>query len=120
MYYSQPQRLTMAGTIDVVPGTLEFLVLKALTWGPRHGYAIASWLRTTTGEELSIEEGALYPALHRLERRGLVKGRWGRSENNHRVKDYTLTEPGRRELQRQVDSWTHYVSLVGRVMRATT
>lgn len=110
----------MADDVDVLPGTLEFLVLKALTWGPRHGYAIASWLRATTADQLSVEEGALYPALHRLERRGLVKGRWTRSENNHRVKDYTLTETGRRELGRQLASWTRYVGLVGRVIRAVT
>ncbi len=110
----------MAEAVDVLPGTLEFLVLKALTWGPRHGYAIASWLRATTGEALSIEEGALYPALHRLERRGLVKGRWGRSENNHRVKDYTLTDAGRQELVRQLATWSRYVGLVGRIIRATT
>jgi PadR family transcriptional regulator, regulatory protein PadR len=108
----------MADDVDVLPGTLEFLVLKALSWGPRHGYAIARWLRDTTAEALSVEEGALYPALHRLERQGLVSGRWGKSEHNHRVKHYTLTDNGRRELQRRAASWTRYVGVVGQVMRA--
>jgi PadR family transcriptional regulator, regulatory protein PadR len=108
----------VADDVDVLPGTLEFLILKTLSWGPRHGYAIARWLRETTGEVLKVEEGALYPALHRLERRKLVKGGWGRSENNHRVKHYTITDAGRHELERQAEHWTRYVGLVGRVMRA--
>ena len=108
----------MADDVDVIPGTLEFLILKALTWGPRHGYAIARWLRETTGDALAVEEGALYPALHRLERRKLVGGKWGRSEHNHRVKQYALTDAGRQELRRQLASWTRYVGLVDRVMEA--
>ena len=104
---------------DVLPGTLEFLILKALSWGPRHGYAIARWFRETTSEGLQVEEGALYPALHRLEKRKLVKGAWVRSPTNRRIRQYTITEAGLHELQRQTEGWSRYVGLVGRLLRSS-
>ena len=76
--------------LDLVQGTLDILVLKALVWGPRHGYAVARWIGERTDEELRVEDGALYTALHRIEKRGWVRGQWGRSENNRAAKYYAL------------------------------
>ena len=99
-------------------GTLDVLVLKALAWGPRHGYGVASWIRETTEAALSLEEGALYTALHRLERRGWVESEWGVSENNRRAKYYRLTQGGRRELGEGTRDWTAYAEAVFKVLRA--
>src|SRR5215813_10303670 len=84
---------------DLVQGTLDMLVLKALAGGARHGYAVAEWIHETSEDVLRVEEGALYPALHRLELKGLLKAEWGTSENNRRAKYYALTAAGRRELE---------------------
>ena len=105
--------------MDIRQGSLDLLVLKALTWGPMHGYTILSWLRRTTEEQLKIEDAALYPALHRMEARGLIQSEWGVSENNRRAKYYELTEDGRRTLSAEAESWTRYVVLVGKVLNAT-
>ncbi len=102
--------------LDVLQGTLDMLVLKALTWGPFHGYAVLRWLRTSAADELHIEDAALYPSLHRLEARGLVEAEWGLSESNRRARYYRLTAAGRRELRAQAASWQRYVSVVARVM----
>jgi PadR family transcriptional regulator, regulatory protein PadR len=104
--------------IDVLQGTLDMLVLKALTWGPMHGYAILAWLRRTTEEELRLEDAALYPALHRMEARGLIDAEWGVSENNRKAKFYRLTPKGRRSLRQEAESWERYVSVIGKVMGA--
>lgn len=101
------------------PGTLDTLILKALSWGPRHGYAVAHWLRQTSGDELQVEDGALYTALHRLEHRGHLKGEWGVNDENRRVKLYQLTPAGRAELGARHLSWNRYVSAVDRVLSAT-
>ena len=107
-----------AATMELLQGTLDVLVLKALSWGPRHGHAVATWIRSTTDSELSIEDGALYTALHRLERRGLASAEWGLSENNRKAKFYRLTARGRRELRAESESWTRYVAVIGKVMSA--
>jgi len=83
---------------DLIQGTLEMLVLKALTRGPLHGYAVAEWIHQTSQQLLKVEEGALYPALHRLELRGLLQAEWGASENNRRAKFYELTVEGKKRL----------------------
>jgi PadR family transcriptional regulator, regulatory protein PadR len=106
------------GEVDVLQGTLDMLVLKALAWGQMHGYSILAWLRETTDGELRIEDAALYPALHRMEARGLIEAEWGLSENNRKAKFYRLTTRGRRELRSEVESWTRYVSVIGKVMAA--
>ena len=85
--------------LDLLQGTLDVLVLKTLTWGPRHGYGIARWIRDTTGNELLIEDGALYTSLHRMEDRGWLSAEWGLTEDNRRVKLYQLTTSGRQELR---------------------
>jgi PadR family transcriptional regulator, regulatory protein PadR len=104
--------------IDSVQGTLDFLILKTLSWGEMHGYAIARWIFDSSGEELQIEEGTLYPALHRLEDRGWLEAEWGLSENNRRAKYYRLTGAGRAELAERVRSWNRFTSAVERVIRA--
>ena len=105
--------------IDSVQGTLDFLILKTLSWGEMHGYAVARWIFDTSGEELQIEEGTLYPALHRLEDRGWIEAEWGLSENNRRAKFYRLTAEGRRELAERVTSWARFTRAVNRVLEAT-
>jgi transcriptional regulator len=106
-------------TLDVIKGTLDLLVLKALAWEPMHGYAILSWLRRATGDELRIEDAALYPALHRLEARGLIAAEWGVSANNRRAKWYRLTARGRKALRQESEGWHRYASLVARVLAGT-
>jgi len=102
----------------IMQGTLDVIVLKAVSWGPRHGYAITRWVRQTTEGALDIEEGALYPALHRLERRGLVESDWGLSENNRRAKFYQLTPAGQRHLRNEAAAWQRYADLLARVLGA--
>jgi transcriptional regulator len=104
--------------VELVRGTLDVMILKALTWGPRHGYAVTRWVSEATDGRLDIVEGALYPALHRLERRGLVSSEWGLSENNRQARYYRLTATGRRQLVADVSAWREYVELLGRVLAA--
>ena len=103
---------------DVLQGTLDLLVLKALTFGTRHGYAVARWVRDTTDGTLDVEEGALYTSLHRMERRGWLESEWGVSENNRRAKYYSLTEAGRQQLRTESSAWTRYAEAVFKVLRA--
>ncbi len=104
--------------VELVRGTLDVMILKALTWGPKHGYAVTRWVSDTTDGRLDIVEGALYPALHRLERRGLVASEWGLSENNRQARFYRITAAGRRQLTAEVSAWEEYVALLGRVLGA--
>lgn len=104
--------------LDLLRGTLDVLVMKSLSWGPLHGYAVAEWIRRRTGEELLVEEGALYPALHRLEKRRLVESEWGVSENNRRARYYQLTADGRRRLAGETERWQRYRDAVDRVLAA--
>src|SRR5688572_18629292 len=101
---------------DVFTGTLELLILKALTWGPRHGYAVGRWIRETTEQALVIQEGALYPALHRLERKEFVSEEWGESESGRQAKYYKLTAKGRAQLRRETTRWQMYSHAVGRAL----
>ena len=104
----------------LVRGTLDVLVLKSLSWGPRHGYAVAEWIKTITDEELLVEEGPLYTALHRLERKGWLSAEWGYSENNRRAKFYQLSASGRRQLRAEVSTWERYVRAVSKALVAST
>jgi transcriptional regulator len=108
------------GDVDLIQGTLNVLILKTLSWGPMNGYAIAQWVREATEGDIDLEEGALYPALHRMEHRGWLTAEWGVSENNRRAKYYRLTTAGRRALRARTDSWERLVSAVGRVLAAQT
>jgi transcriptional regulator len=104
---------------DLVQGSLDMLVLKALIWGPRHGFEVMRWIRQISGGDLHLEEGALYPALHRLAARGWAEAAWGVSEAGRQAKFYTLTEAGRRHLDVEASSWRRYVAAVARVLEAT-
>ena len=99
-------------------GTLDLLILKALTWGPRHGYAIAEWVHAVTDAELLVEEGPLYTALHRLERQGWLTAEWGYSENNRKAKYYQLSRSGRAQLRAEVSAWERYARAVGKALAA--
>lgn len=103
---------------DLIQGPLHMMILKTLTWGPAHGYAIARWIREVTGDVLQIGEGSLYPALHRLEQRGLVEAEWGLSENNRRAKYYRLTREGRQHLRAESPQWLRFAHAVGQVLQA--
>ena len=108
----------MANTdLELMQGTLDLLVLKALMWGPRHGYAVARWVRETTDDDLQIEEGALYTALHRMESRRWLEADWGVSENNRRAKFYQLTPLGRKQLRSRAATWTRYAQAVFKVLQ---
>lgn len=104
---------------DLIPGTLEMLVLKALVRGPMHGYAVAEWIHQTSQQLLKVEEGALYPALHRLELRGFLKSHWGASENNRRAKFYQLTAEGSKRLNAESQRWTRLSAAVAFVLQAS-
>lgn len=95
------------------------LVLRALIWGPRHGYTIMRWIRDTSDDALQIEEGALYPALHRMQARGWIEAEWGISENNRRAKFYRLTAAGRRQLEAETENWQRVSTAVTRILRST-
>ena len=105
-----------APPVELIPGTLDMLILKAVSGGPRHGYAIAQFIQTASEDVLKVEEGALYPALHRLEVRGWLRAAWGTSENNRRARFYRLSALGRRELDNESAYWRRVAMAVTRVM----
>lgn len=103
---------------ELIPGTLDMLILKTTSRGAMHGYAVAQAIQVLSRDVLRVEEGALYPALHRLEVRGLLKSEWGVSENNRRAKYYSLTAQGRRELEREAASWNRVSMAIHRIMES--
>jgi transcriptional regulator len=105
--------------LEVLRGTLDVLILKTLVWGPLHGYAITNLLRRQSDDALLLEEGTLYPALWRLENKGLLSAEWGLSENNRKAKFYRLTPEGRRQLRHEVRTWEAYAAAVAKVLGAT-
>lgn len=110
----------MAGDrVSILKGAMDLLMLKALSWGPIHGYGVSYWIRQITDETFELQEGVLYPALHRLEHKGWIKSDWGISENNRRAKYYTLTKLGRKQLGRELSMWTRFAEAVGKVVQAT-
>jgi transcriptional regulator len=102
--------------LQLLQGTLDVLVLKTLTAGPRHGYAVARWIRDTTDDELIVEDRALYVSLHRMEQRGWLTSAWGVTENNRRAKYYTLTPAGRQQLGAQAVRWERYAAAVSKIL----
>ena len=102
---------------ELMQGTLDMLVLKALSWAPMPGYAVAEFVQQSSSDVLRVEEGALYPALHRLEVRGLLRSGWGASDNNRRAKYYSLTALGHRELDQETAYWNRVASAVTRIMQ---
>jgi transcriptional regulator len=105
--------------LGLLQGTLDVMILKAVSWGPMHGFAVAKWIRSTTDDVLQIDDGALYPALHRMEHRGLIDADWDLTENKRRAKYYRLTAKGRQELRVRATSWDRYASAVAKVIHAT-
>ena len=106
-------------TLGLIKGTLDVLILKALSREPAHGYAISRWIREITDDVLDVQEGVLYPALHRLEKRGLVRAEWAVSETNRRVKSYELTAQGRSVLAEEESDWDLYAQAVGKVLASS-
>jgi transcriptional regulator len=102
---------------DLLKGTLDLLILKALTFGPQHGYGVARWLEASSNDLLRIEEGSLYPALYRMESRGWIRSEWGFSETNRKAKYYHLTSPGRDQLKSQSFGWERLVEAVSLVLQ---
>jgi PadR family transcriptional regulator len=103
---------------EIIPGTLEMLILKALYRGSQHGYGVAEWIEQTSQQVLKVEEGALYPALHRMELRGWLRSRWGASDNNRRAKFYELTALGRKRLREEADGWNRLAAAMGAALAA--
>jgi transcriptional regulator len=104
---------------ELLPGTLDLLILKSVARGPMHGYSIAEHIQQASDEVLKVEEGALYPALHRLELRGLLSAEWGLSDNNRRAKFYRLTAAGRKRLAAAAEQWSRVSGAIARVLEAT-
>src|SRR5947208_16694512 len=107
-----------APDLDLLRGTLDLLILKTLSWGSMHGLAVLRWIEHVTGRRLQIEEGALYPALHRMEQRGWLDAEWGYSETNRKAKFYRLTPLGRRQLTAELSKWTRYTEAIGMIVTA--
>jgi PadR family transcriptional regulator PadR len=106
----------MLGTKEMLPGTLDMLILKALSLSPMHGYGVLKRIEATSRGLLSLEQGSLYPALQRLEHRGMIRSEWGTSENNRRAKFYNLTPAGEARLERETSRWTELVEAVSNVL----
>jgi len=104
--------------LDLPQGTLDLLILRTLSLGPQHGWAISERLQQISDDVLRIQQGSLYPALHRLERRGWIKARWGISDNNRRAKFYELSNNGKKQLQAETDAWEKLTAAVAQVLRA--
>ena len=108
-----------AESLPLLKGTLDLLVLKTLTWGAMHGFAISSWLDEQSDGTVGVDDSALYQALHRLEGRGYVAAEWGITENNRRARFYTLTTAGRRHLRAETESWLRYTTTVTSILAVT-
>lgn len=109
----------MASNVQVLKGTLDLMILRSLRWGPTHGYGVVTWIKRTTDGVLEVEDGALYPALHRLQNRGLIDAEWGTSENNRRAKYYRLTQRGRKQLDNEIRTWTAFSEAIWKVINAS-
>jgi len=101
---------------DLLPGTLDMLILRTLQWGPQHGYAIGQTIRAQSSEVLQVEAGSLYPALQRLSKKGWVTAKWGQTDANQRAKFYRLTIEGKQQLLREQSRWTELVDAIARIM----
>jgi transcriptional regulator len=110
----------VAKTADLLPGTLDMLILKAVSLTPLHGYGVLQRIRQISGDALEIPQGSLYPALYRLEHQGLIAAEWGQSENNRRAKFYTLTAAGRRRLREETAGWNRLASAIAAALNATS
>jgi transcriptional regulator len=107
-----------ADRLKLIQGTVDLLILRALTSGPQHGYGVSAWIRERSGGELGLDDAALYQALHRLERRGLVASEWGVSDNNRRAKYYEITRKGRQHIAEESSTWLRYAKAVSAVLES--
>ena len=107
----------MAKQIDLLQGTLDMLILKAVSLGPLHGYGVLLRIQQISGEQLEIQQGSLYPALYRLEHQGWIASEWGESDNKRKAKFYSLTASGRRQLQSETEKWNRMASLIANILR---
>jgi PadR family transcriptional regulator PadR len=105
--------------IDLLQGTLDMLILKAVSLGPLHGYGVLLRIQQISGEQLEIQQGSLYPALYRLEHQGWIASEWGESDNNRKAKFYSLTATGRRQLHSEAEKWNRMASLIASILRTT-
>jgi transcriptional regulator len=105
--------------LELLRGTLNLLILKTVSWGPMHGLAVMRWIEQNSGDRLTIEEGALYPALHRMEQAGWLDAEWGFTERNRKAKFYRLSGAGRRQLGTELSKWSRYTEAVGMVLAAS-
>ena len=110
----------MSKQIDLLQGTLDMLILKAVSLGPLHGYGVLLRIQQISGKQLEIQQGSLYPALYRLEHQGLIASEWGESENKRKAKFYRLTAAGRRQLQSETKKWNNMAALVATILRTTS
>ena len=110
----------MPKRLDLLQGTLDLLILKAVSLGPLHGYGVLLRIQQISGEQLVIQQGSLYPALYRLEHEGAIKSEWGESENNRRAKYYSLTAAGRKQLADETEKWNRMAGIIGSILRLTT
>jgi PadR family transcriptional regulator PadR len=108
-----------SGSMDLLQGTLDLLILKAVSLGPLHGYGVLLRIQQISGEELVIQQGSLYPALYRLEHQGVITSEWGESENNRKAKYYKLTRAGRERLEAETDKWNRMAGIIGTILSAT-
>jgi len=104
--------------LDLIRGTLDLVLLRALSWGPLHGLGVVRWIEEVTHQRLQVEEGALYPALHRLERKGWLEAEWGYTDRGRKAKYYQLTAAGRAQLKRELVTWRRYTEAIGMVIAA--
>lgn len=113
-------RMNSEHSTDLLQGTLDLMILKAVSLGPLHGYGVLLRIQQISGEKLVIQQGSLYPALYRLEHQGVIASEWGESENNRRAKYYRLTRAGRARLDAETDKWNRMAGIIGNILRATT
>jgi len=106
--------------LHLLRGTVDLLILKSLSWGPKHGYAVSEWIEAVTDGTLLLEEGTLYPALHRLENKEVIEAEWGTSSNNRKAKFYRLTADGRGRLTREAEAWGRYSEAIAKALAAAT
>ena len=106
-----------ARILPLLPGTIELLILRALRWEPTHSAGIAEWIRVVTGGVFALEDGTVYPALHRMERAGLIESEWGTSDRNRKARFYNLTSDGRATLRQRLDDWSRYQAAVEAAIR---
>jgi transcriptional regulator len=110
----------MPNPVEFRQGAIELLILRTLTWGPQHGFAIARWIQDTTDDVLCLEEGSLYPTLHRLEDKGWISSSWGQSSNKRRARYYELTPLGRKELANETRDWWRYAEAIAKVLKTAS